>query len=154
MITGSVLIIVGVALLGWIMATEDERNVIEVYLEHGKTESLKFENLSLIPGGECEYKISLDSKYSKSYDITLGFREIEESALKDFAYVKIIANGETVCDELLATVLEGDNIVLPVDFTENKNTDLTIVYYLPIEVGNEAKNAEAIFELLLTAINE
>ena len=31
---------------------------------------------------------------------------------------------------------------------------MKIVYYMPIEIGNEAKNAEAIFDLLLTATNE
>jgi hypothetical protein len=29
-----------------------------------------------------------------------------------------------------------------------------MVYYLPVDIGNEAKNAEAVFELLLTASNE
>ena len=40
------------------------------------------------------------------------------------------------------------------DFRENKNTELKVIYYLPLDVGNEAKNAEAIFELQLTASNE
>ena len=33
-------------------------------------------------------------------------------------------------------------------------TPFEIVYYLPIDVGNEAKNAVAVFELHLTAYNE
>ena len=49
---------------------------------------------------------------------------------------------------------EKEKIVLPVDFDEGENTELKIVYYLPLDVGNEAKNAEAVFELLLTASNE
>ena len=39
-------------------------------------------------------------------------------------------------------------------FGEDKNTEFQIVYYLPIDVGNEAKNAEALFGLMLTASNE
>ncbi len=154
LIAGSVLIIVGVSLMGWMLATEDERSVIEVQLENGKTQSVEFENLSLVPGEECEYTIKLEKSRADKYDLNLDFVEIEEKTLKNYARVKIIANGEVVCDELLATVFENEDIVLPVDFGEDKNTELKIVYYLPIEIGNEAKKAEAIFELLLTASNE
>lgn len=154
LIAGSVLIIVGVSLLGWMLATEDERGVIEVKLEDGKTESLAFEALSLVPGEECEYTVKLEKSGASKYDLELDFVETEEKTLKNYARVKIIANAEVVCDELLATVFGNDDIVLPVDFSEDKNTELKIVYYLPIDVGNEAKNAEAIFELLLTASNE
>lgn len=154
LVAGSALIIVGVSLMGWMLATEDERGVIEVKLEDGKTESLAFADLTLVPGEECEYTVKLEKSGASKYDLELDFVETEEKTLKNYAYVKIIANGEVICDELLATVFENDNIVLPVNFDEGKNTELKIVYYLPIEVGNEAKKAEAVFELLLTASNE
>lgn len=154
LIAGSTLIIVGVSLMGWMLATEDERDVIEVKLDNGKTESLIFEDLTLVPGEECEYTIQLKKSGVSKYNMKLDFVEIEEKTLKNYARVKIVTNGEIICDELLATVFESENIALPVDFDEEKNTELKIVYYLPIEVGNEAKNAEAVFELLLTASNE
>ncbi len=128
--------------------------MIEVKLEDGKTELLAFENLSLVPGEKCEYIVKLEKSGADKYDLNLDFVEIEEKTLKNYARVKIIANDEVIRDELLAEVFENEDIVLPIDFKENKNTELTIVYYLPIDVGNEAKNAEAIFELLLTASNE
>ena len=154
LIVGSVLIIVGVSLMAWILATEDERGIIEVKLEDGETETLSFESLALIPGEEVEYTIQLEKFNASKYDLELDFVETEEKTLKNYARVKIVADGEIVCDELLATAFENEKIVLPVDFEEDKNTELKIVYYLPIDVGNEAKNAEAIFELMLTASNE
>lgn len=155
LIVGSALILVGVSLMTWMLVTEDDRSVIEVQLEDGKTQSIEFENLSLVPGEECEYVVTLKSENAKKYDLNLDFVDTEKDlTLKNFARVKIVANGEVVCDELLATIFENEDIVLPIDFTEDKNTELKIVYYLPLEVGNEAKNAEAIFELLLTASNE
>ena len=66
----------------------------------------------------------------------------------------MIANGNVVCDELLADAIEDDNIVFPVDFEANDKNEIKIVYYLPLDVGNEAKKAEAQFELILTASNE
>ena len=154
LISASVLIIVGVSLMGWVLATSDDRNAIKVRLEEGKTEAVAFENLALVPGESCEYVIKLSGENSKKYDISLDFVEKQDKNLKKFARVKIISNDEVICDELLQKAFEGDDIVLPVDFSENKNTELIIVYYLPIDVGNEAKNAEAVFELLITASNE
>ena len=154
LVAGSALIIVGVSLMAWMLATEDERNVIDLKLDGGKTQSVEFNNLTLVPGAACEYTVNLKKSGTNQYNLNLEFVETEEKTLKNFARVKIIASGEVVCDELLATVFESENIVLPVDFKEGKNTEIKLVYYLPIEVGNEAKNAEAVFDLLLTASNE
>lgn len=154
LIVGSVLIIGGVVLMTCMLATENDRDVIDVQLDEGKTQSVKFENLSLVPGQECEYTIRLEKVSLDECELNLDFVEMDEGSLKKFARVKIISNGEVLCDELLADVLEGDSVILPVDFDEGKNTELKIVYYLPIEIGNEAKNATAAFELRLTASNE
>ena len=154
LIGGSMLILVGVALMGWMYTNGDEKGEIVVKLEDGITELVEFEQLSLVPGEECEYTVKLKKKDQDKYKLKLDFNETEEKTLKNFARVKILSNGERVYDELLATAFENDEIILPVDFAEEKNTELKIVYYLPLDVGNEAKNAEAIFELLLTANNE
>lgn len=154
LIASSAFIIIGIALMGWIMTTEEERNNIEVVLSDGKTQAIEFNDLALIPGSECEYKIKLKNTNAKEYELKLDFVEIEEKVLKNFACVKILSNGAVICDELLATAFENDSIVLPVNFNTGTNTELTIVYYLPLDVGNEAKNAEAVFELRLTASNE
>ena len=154
LVMASIIIIAGVALMGWIFATSEERNVIKVSLADGKTEAIQFEDLSLVPGDSCEYTIKLDGENAKQYDLTLDFVETSKMDLKNFAYVKIMSGDEVICDNLLATVLDEENITLEVDFKEKKNTELTVIYYLPLEVGNEAKNAEAVFELLLTASNE
>lgn len=151
---GSLMIIVGVSLMGWMLANENDQGVIDVKLEDGQTESLSFEHLTLIPGQECEYVIQLEKTSENTYNLELDFVELEEKTLKNYARVKIVAGDEVVCDELLADAFENDVIVLPVDYAAGQNTELKIVYYLPSEVGNEAKKAEAIFELLLTASNK
>ncbi len=154
LVVGSALILVGVSLTSWMLATEDERSVIEVKLENGKTQSVEFKAFSLIPGEQKEYKVSLDSGSVKKYDLSLKFVETKEKTLKNFARVKVIANDTVICDDLLAEAFEKENMILQVDVDADQNTELIIVYYLPIDVGNEAKNAEAEFELLLTASNE
>lgn len=154
MVVGSVLIIVGVSLMTWMLVTEDERNVIKVSVDERNSETVKFEALSLVPGDECEYTVKLVKGGADKFDMKLDFVQTEDGILKDYARVKIIVQGNVVYDDLLADTLANENIVLSVDFGEDKNTEFQIVYYLPLEVGNEAKNAEALFELILTASNE
>lgn len=156
LIAASALIIIGVLLWGWMTATEEERNVIEIRLKDGKTHAVRFEDLDLLPGEQFEYTVRLEKAGVDRYELSLDFVELEEGTLKNFAYVKIITNdGAVVYDDLLANAFARErSIDLSVDFDDNKNTELKIVYYLPIDVGNEAKNAEAIFELQLTAGNE
>lgn len=154
LIVGSALMIAGVSLWGWMTATEPDRNVINIDLSDGKDKSVTFEGLSMVPGDEREYKVALNNEHSNKYDLELDFVELENKTLKNFARVKIISGEEVIYDELLATAFEQEDIVFHVDFTEKKNTELTFVYYLPIEVGNEAKNAEALFELIFTASDE
>lgn len=154
LIAGSVLIIVGVSLMTWMLATVDERNVIKVSIDNGDSKPIKFEALSLVPGDECEYGVKLVKGGSNKFDLKLDFIETGDGVLKDYARVKIVVQGNTVYDELLATALENENILLPVDFGKDQNTEFQVVYYLPMDVGNEAKNAEAKFGLMLTASNE
>ena len=154
LVVGSIMIIVGIALMTWMLATEDERNNIIVKLSDGGSEIVEFEALALVPGEQCEYMVKLKNTNADEYDLSLDFVEIEEGTLKNFARVKIISGDETVYDELLCDALEDENITFPIDFNVFRNTEFKIVYYLPIEIGNEAENAEALFKLILTASNE
>ena len=152
LVISSLLILIGILMTVWISIKNKNKDVIKVQLSDGKTEVISFDGLSLFPGGSCEYKIKLKNDGFPRYDLTLDFVDVdEEKTLKNYAYVKIIANGEVLCDELLATAFEDDTIALLVDDEKGINTELTVIYYLPIEVGNEAKNAEAVFEVQLTA---
>jgi len=154
LIAGSVLILVGAALMGWMFSSENDSNVIEVRLKDGKPQEVEFAVFGLVPGESCEYEVILSGKRAKKYDVSFDFEETEGGALKDFVRVSIVSGEEVLYDELLADMFEKEDVVLPVDFNADKNTALKLVYHLPIEIGNEAKNAETLFKLLITASNE
>ena len=155
LVLSSLLVLVGIFMTVWIYIGKGDKDIIEVRLYGGETEVIKFEALSLTPGDSCEYVVELKDDNFPKYDLKLDFVDsAEEKTLKNYARVKIVSDGTVVYDELLATAFENDNIVLPVNLNTGKNAKLKIVYYLPLEVGNEAKNAEAVFELQLTASNE
>lgn len=152
----SVLILIGVVLM---RCTPNSLNadgsVIDVLLSDGKTQIIAFENLSMVPGEVCEYIVRLQHSEAEQCSVSLDFREKDgEQALKYFVRVQIISGEEMICDELLADVFQKGKLVLPVDFVANTNTELKILYVMPIEVGNEAKNAETVFELRIRASNE
>ena len=151
---GATLIFVGVMLYDLIKSTEDERNNIEVYLFDGKTQIIEFESLSLVPGDECGYRVVLKDEHDDQYKLELDFIQGEESTLQNFARVKFVSSGVVLYDDLLSNAIENEDMILNVDFEKNKNTVIDIIYYLPLETGNEAKNAVAVFELHLKAYNE
>lgn len=154
LIAASVLIVLGVVLTAWAWATKDERNVIEVHLCDGEMQAVKFENLCLIPGEECEYTLRLKSDGVNQCDLKIDFVETKERTLKNFAYVRLESDGKVICDDLMANIFDGEALSLAADFESADFIELTVKYYLPLDVGNEAQNAEAIFELQLTASNE
>ena len=151
----SILIIIGVILMWWMLDGYNKVNSITIRIEEGETQLIEFEHIGLIPGETCEYTVKIKGK--KDFVMRLDFIEQddpERTNLKDFAFVKIISGSEIVFEELLADAFEHEELVLPIDFSKNQNTELTIVYYLPIEVGNEAKNAVADFDLQIKASEE
>ena len=155
LIVGILLMSIGIILLGLIWATKENPSVIKIRLEGTEMYPLQFERLCLVPGEECEYTVLLEHDTATFCNIKFDFVDLEEQhVLKDHARVRIVAEDEVLWDELLAIAMEGEPLILPVDFKNNVNTELRVIYYLPIDVGNEAKNAEALFELQLTATNE
>jgi hypothetical protein len=153
MVILSAMLLIGVGMTGWMLGTRDDREVVRIDLD-GQIDPIGFENLCLIPGESCSYTFRMKGDVAKEYDVHLRFEETEEKTLKNFAFVRIETNGTVLCDELMATAFEGEGIELHVDLSQAKQQDLIITYYMPLEVGNEAQNAEAIFDLLITATNE
>lgn len=155
LLAGSVLILIGVALMLWMLLTADDRTVIKIDL--GLEKPVHFNELCLIPGEEVYYDLEFNGNKMNQYTVYFDFVDLDESkkqTLKNYARVKIEAGEEILYDELLADAFEGKAFTLPVDFDTGLNTKLTVVCYLPIDVGNEAENAEADFDLLIKASNE
>ena len=154
-VVGSLLIITGIVLILLITSTSDDPGVFKVDVDDAKPQAVSFSNFDLVPGSSCEYEIKFNGDRASKYSISLDFHELEDKPLKNFLFVKIVSGDETIVyDRLLAEAFNDNDLVLPVDFDNGVNTELKIVYYLPIEVGNEAKNADANFELIFVAESE
>lgn len=153
LIAMGVLILLGAVLVA-LAYRPQSAEVIRVSIRENEVQTVEFENLCLLPGESCAYSISLRSKKGQEGDLMLQLVEIEDKNLKHFAYVRLESQGEILCDQLVADAFADETMVLPVDFSEKRYTDLIVTFYMPSEVGNEAENAEAIFELQIVVSNE
>lgn len=123
-----------------------ERTVIKLNGETSKT--LKAELSGLYPGNEQEYKIILNGELAEDYEITLNFSNDENSgALENYLIVTITTKDVTI-QKQLKELLDGEKIELGGNANE-----ITIVYAMPEDTGNEAQGATADFYINLTAKN-
>jgi hypothetical protein len=151
-----VLILLGLGLSAYFVASSDRNDVVCVELGEGEKEVIAFDSLSLLPGEEEAYKISLRTSVVGVGTVSLDFAEegSEEGRLKDYLYVRLIVDGETLCDDLLSNVLSRDAIAVECELSEETPFDFLVVYYLPVETGNEVQGATAAFTLSVWASNK
>lgn len=153
MIAVCVLILAGSCLMGYFVANPD-RGAETIQVDLGKGGDVVFENLALLPGEKAEYEIELKGEVEALCDVTLEFKEKGNNTLKNFVYAKIEYNGEVIAEKLLAEFFDDDEIKFETNLRGGKVNYIKITYYMPIEVDNEAENAEADFVLRITAANE
>lgn len=154
----SVMIVVGVALVFWAMQNEKEVTVIDIRLSDNMSAPVDFDGLVLLPGQSTEYTLRFSSYSSRRYDVHLNFVEDEDrkayNTLKHYVRAQITIGDEIAYDGLLEKLIDDDPIHFPVNVRTDENTKVKIKYYMPDDIGNEAKGASAAFKLLVTAGNE
>lgn len=149
------LVVIGIALIIWMLLNPILRNnVIRVDVEDNGEKIVAFERLNIIPGDVEEYTIKLKSEVSCTYEINFGFQELENKGLKDHVYIKIQMDDEVLCDKLLKDVFEDEAITFECTMKRKKRYDIKVTYYMLETVGNEAKNMESTFNLVISATNK
>ena len=147
-------ILAGVGLTVGVLVGSKDRNTLRVELQEGKPESIVFEDLNMAPGKSTEYTISLTNDVTGDCALSFSFEELEDSPLKQYVYATVEINGESVCDELLADLLDGHEITTDITLHRSEPTTVTVRYSMPVEIGNEAQNTTASFQINLTASNQ
>jgi hypothetical protein len=139
----------------FIVETTRDYSMIDVKLKNNRDEyRVEFSRLGLAPGEQADYTVSLKGFRDEECDVFLSFVDMDENlTLKDFVYAKVSINGETVCDEPLRELFEKDRVELSYKFKNGEDYKILISYYMPLSVGDEAQNAEATFDLVITITN-
>ena len=150
-----VLILAGSGLMAYFVANPDRGDVISVDLGKKSGDTVTFDDLSLLPGESAEYEILLGGDVKSDCDVSLKFAESGNKDLKKFVYAKIEYNGKNVYgkDMLLDELFKADAVTFPCELSNGEDHIIKITYYMPVEVSNEAENAEADFVLKIVASN-
>jgi uncharacterized membrane protein len=150
----AVLIMCGVALTLMMMNDGVRDGVLDIGLDT-KTAPIEFSGLKMVPGDSVEYDMSFTGRRAEAYNVNLSFTDADpDGTLKNFIRVKILSGQTVIYDELLVDAMNGDGINVNVTFKANENTELKLIYYMPLEVGNEAKLATSDFRLNITSTIE
>ena len=145
----SLFILCGSFITTYVLLETDSDSTVEVRISENEPTIVEFESLGLSPGEKCEYTVELYVDALEPIGISLDFKELYESPMKNYVYVSIEVREETVYRSLLADCLDGEEIIL--DY-EELDGNFKIIYSMPSEVGNEAQNTDAHFELLVAPI--
>ena len=116
----------------------------------GQEDMLEFESVGLIPGGEASYTVELEGKLDFASTLNLRFVADEDQPLADFVYAKVYIDGNLQCDELLSALLQRSKTVIYCPLSRGETREVKITYYMPIDVGDDAKRTEASFLLYIS----
>ena len=130
------------------------RDIIKINLGEEGQKVVSFSDFSLLPGEETEYKILFDEVDLSTYDVVLQFKTETDYAAYDFLCVRIIVDGKVLCDRTLSEVFADDPLFLQINPIEDRSVEIKVVYYIPLDTGNEAENMTFDFDLIITATTQ
>lgn len=131
-------------------AHDDFKETVTVNDAGVTEETLNVRGLSLVPGQEQDYEIGLRCKASGKYFISFEFVEKVDGGMKEFVYLTINSGDTSVYSGELAALIDTD-VYIGFDGYLDADDPLTIqiTYSMPIDIGNEARNTFADFDIHL-----
>ncbi len=151
----SITILVGIAIMLYFLLLSNDGDTIKLDITVNGAKSIEFEGLALIPGEQREYSVALRSDIPGDYVLNLDFvEEGTDNDLKHYVYARLRMGDEIICDERLSDLLDGEPLTVASYLSKKEGADITITYYMPLEVGNEAENATADFMISVSSSRE
>ena len=116
-------------------------NQITVTINEETTKNLKIDLENIVPGSETSYTINIDSKYFNDFDFSISFYEKDDPGeLSNYLSLSISAN-EFKINKSFKEILNKNETF---DLGSNVK-QISLVYIMDENVGNEAQNAYANF---------
>ena len=109
--------------------------------------TLKVPSLKLVPGGEEEYEVGVKCEATGLYEVEISYHERSDGGLKAFVNAFVSLGDEQASEKALAELIGGEPLVFDWTFEEGEAMPLRIRYEMPFDVGNEAKNTSASFDV-------
>ena len=116
-------------------------NQITVTINEETTKNLKIDLENIVPGSETSYTINIDSKYFNDFDFSISFYEKDDPGeLSNYLSLSISAN-EFKINKSFKEILNKNETF---DLGSNVK-QISLVYIMDENIGNEAQNAYANF---------
>ena len=161
--TVSALLLLGTGMTAWFLLNpEDKRpDTTEIVIpqngESTKNElALKFEAPRIHPGETLKHTVLLTGEVEGEARINLKFKE-DRARVNDLAkylHTSVSINGTEYCNMLLCELFSAELDTVVCNLAKKDPVVIEISYSMPIEIGNEAEDVEAFFDLLVISSNE
>lgn len=137
------------------LAHEDFEENITVSKEGTTTSTVEIHDLALLPATSRTYTVHLRCKASGTYRVSLAYEEKANGGLKPFVNVTVKAGDEIMWNGTLQALLNGKTIPgFSAELQAEDPFDVQVIYEMPQEVGNEAKDTFADFDVHFTIEKE
>lgn len=128
---------------------------VTVTVNNVTTSVVPVRNLQLYPGNSKEYKIDVLCRATGHYYLYLDYEEVFNGGMKHFVNVTVMREGmEGVIYKGPLTELldEEENVIISLDgnLDAKDPLEITIIYEMPVSIGNEAKGTSADFNINLS----
>lgn len=140
----------GVVLTGVIYTDRQNFEQTVVVDTNGVTQqNLSFSPPKIFPGETSVCKINLASRASGDFKILLDYVGLEGGTLNEFVRVAVCC--EEWSDEYaLSDLVAGKKVEFVTKCVAGQQKTVTLSYFIPSSVGNEAQGKEAKFDVFLT----
>ncbi len=105
----------------------------------------------IAPGVDMSYTIDLKANRGDGFDVLMQFEPDVGNSLAKFLDVEVLVEGQSVGKGSLIEFLDGRSLSFRADFKNKPRVEVTFIYSMGIDVGDEAQGATADFDIILTS---
>ncbi len=143
---------VGIAVSVWNFTSQEKLTNEKTIVIDEKTQTEMDVSLhDICPGMSVSYYINLKANENDRFKALMDFQKTESDSLAAFIDVDILVNGTKISSSKLSEHLGGKQIEFDANFENTSEIRIEIVYSMDLEVGDEAQNTTADFNIVLSA---
>ncbi len=144
--------IIGIIVGIWVHTSQQKFiNEKTFFLNEKERTELDVRLSGVYPGMSVPYTVKLKANKGDSFNLTVDFQKVGKDSLASFIDVELFVNSEKIDSAKLSEYLSGRQVDFSVDFDGTENAEVEIVYSMGLDVGDEAQNTAADFDVVISA---
>ncbi len=115
-----------------------------------QTEQIKVSLSGITPGASAAYTVHLKASKGDSFALCVDCTKTGADSMAPFIDVQVLVDGQHVGQLPLSSLLGEEQLEFRIKFDNTTDVEVKIVYSMSLQVGDEAQNTAADFDLMLT----